>query len=145
MKIDFKLADETDIEELVNVCNICFDEDTSIADAKESFKLQKNDKNQLYVIGLIDNKIVAHTRIAIIPTIFSGMDTYAILNHVCVLEEYRHHKIATEMLKVVEKLCQDRGCTSLKLWSKNFRTAAHACYKNFGFQTIDAAFFEKEI
>ena len=145
MNVEFKIANETNVEEIIKVCNICFDETTDVNQAKQIFETQQNDKNQIYLIGIVDNKIVAHTKITIIPTIFDSMDTYAVLNHVCVLKEYRNQKIATKMLETVEKICKERGCTSMKLWSKNFRQAAHACYKKFGFEVIDAAFFEKEL
>lgn len=143
MKVEFKIADESHIEEIIKLCNECFNEETDIEEAKKIF--DKNDKNSIYLIGIVDDKIVAHTRIAIIPTIFKGMDSYAILNHVCVSPEYRKHKIATQMLAEIERICKERECISLKLWSNNFREAAHACYKKFGFVVNDATFFSKNI
>ena len=76
---------------------------------------------------------------------FIGMENYAIVNHVCVDPEYRKHHVATEMLKIIKKICLERNCISIKLWSKNFRVPAHTCYKRFGFQPIDATFFELEL
>lgn len=145
MKIKFKIADASHIHAIVDLCNECFDEITTYEKADRIYKENCHDKNQIYLIGEVDGKIIAHTRIAIIPTIFTGMDTFAILNHVCVKPDYRKHRIATHMLDAVEKICEQRNCVAIKLWSRNFRIPAHTCYKKFGFVPEDATFFSLEI
>ncbi len=145
MEIRFHIADSSKVEGIVKLCNKCFDEETSVEKALEVFNQTKKDKNQIYLIGECNGEIIAHTRITIIETIFSGMENYAIINHVCVDPEYRKHHVATEMLKIIKKICLERRCISIKLWSKNFRVPAHTCYKRFGFQPIDATFFELEL
>ena len=145
MEIEFLIANETHIEGIVNLCNEVFEEDTDSNEALKIYNLTKNDKNQIYIIGMANNEIVAHTKITIVPTIFKGMDTYAILNHVCVKEKYRKHKLGTQMLETVERVCKLMGCKSMKLWSNNYRVPAHTCYKKFGFITNDSTFFSKEI
>ncbi len=144
MKVEFKIADESHIAEIVALCNKVFKENTNEKEALKIFRENAQDKNQIYLIGLLNNEIVAHTRITIIPTIFENM-YYGVLNHVCVKEEQRKQKIATQMLEEVEKICKQRNCSSLKLWSNNYRIAAHACYKKFGFNLKEAGFFEKNI
>lgn len=145
MNIKFKVAKLDDVEEIIALCNECFLEETSLEYAKKSFIENMNDKNQIYLLGTIDGVTVAHTKITIIPTMYEEMNTYAILNHVCVKPEYRRHNIATVMLEECEKICKSRGCVAMELWSSNFRQAAHACYKEFGFVVKDAKFFSKEI
>ncbi len=49
------------------------------------------------------------------------------------------------MLDEISRICKERGCKKLALWSKNFRQPAHACYQKYGFEVVDAKFFEKEI
>ena len=145
MKLVFRKAKREDVDGIVNLCNEIFSENTKYEVALERFIETENDSNQIYLVGLIDEEIVAFTKITIIPTIFDSMSKYAILNHVCVKENIREHKIGTKMLNVVEDICKKRGCDSLKLWSRNFRVAAHACYKKFGFILDDAGFFYKDI
>lgn len=142
MELHFRFAKEEDIKELVEVCNGCFDEHTEYENARESFLKSQNDFNQLYLIGLLDGKIVAHTKITMVPTIFENMGTFAILNHVCVLPEFRRHHIADYMMQVIKKICKQRGCSTIKLWSCNFRVPAHKCYLKNGFEVLDAKFFE---
>lgn len=145
MDVKFKIAGREDIPEIIQLCNECFNETTSLEYAYKIFDKTANDENQIYVIGIMDNKIIAHTKITIIPTIYEKMNTYAILNHVCVKEEYRRHNIATKMLDYVTEICKSKDCVCMELWSNNFRIPAHACYKNYGFLVNDAKFFSKEV
>ena len=145
MNINFRIATIDDVENIIDLCNECFIESTSYEFAKESFKKTMNDENQIYVVGFIDGKLIAHMKVTVIPTMYEGMETYAILNHVCVKPEYRRHNIATHMLDYVKKIAKEKNCIALELWSKNFRVPAHACYKNYGFEVVDAKFFSKSI
>ena len=145
MEVTFKKASIEDVEGLVGLCNECFEENTSLEYAKDLFKKTESDPNNIYLIGIENGKVIAHTKITIIRTIFEDMNTYAILNHVCVKPEYRRHNLATRMLEIVEKICIDQDCKTIKLWSNNIRVPAHKCYKKFGFILKEAGFFDKEI
>lgn len=145
MELKFKIATINDVKGIIELCNDCFGDGTDINEATKMLEKTINDPNIIHIIGEIDDKIVAHTRIQIVETMFKKMDTYAILNHVCVNGKYRRHNIATKMLNVITKVCKERNCTSIKLWSMNFREAAHACYKKNNFIVNDAKFFSKDI
>ena len=84
MIIIFRKANYIDIEDIVKLCNECFDEKTSVKEARLKYEEVVNDKNQIYLVGVINNKIVRHVKITIVPTIFDGMGAFAILNHLCV-------------------------------------------------------------
>ena len=122
-----------------------FNEETSLEYAKRVFEETKNDSNQIYIFGMAEGKVIAHAKITVIPTIYEEMNTYAILNHVCVHPDYRRHGIATKMLDEITKICLDKKCKRMELWSNNVRTAAHACYHHYGFHLDEAGFFSKEI
>ncbi len=145
MEVRFRLANSNDLEGIITLCNECFEENTSMEYAKKIYEETKNDKNQIYLIGEADGKIIAHTKITIIPTIYEKMNTYAILNHVCVKKEFRRLNIATHMLDACSMICKKRGCVCMELWSMNFRIPAHECYKHYGFVVNDAKFFSKDL
>lgn len=145
MEVIFKKATLGDVEEIIALCNECFEEVTSLEYAKRLFEETLNDKNQIYLNGYVDGKLIAHLKITVIPTIYEKMNTYAILNHICVKPEYRRHNIATKMLDEATKICKEMNCKAMELWSMNFREAAHACYLNYGFGVDDAKFFSKQI
>lgn len=144
MNINFRIMKKDDLEKVINLCNLCFEENTNMDYAINMYEKTKDDENQIYVVGEIDKDIVAHLKITIIPTIYENMNTFAILNHICVKPEYRRHGFATKMLQFTEEICKDKNCVCMELWSKDFRTAAHACYKEYGF-VIEAPFFSKKI
>lgn len=145
LNILFRRATSEDVEAIVDLCNECFFENTSLEYAKKSFEQTKNDPNQIYLVGIMDGKIIAHVKITVIPTMYEKMNTYSILNHVCVKEEYRRHNIATKMLDECTKISKEMGCVAMELWSNNTRVPAHACYKHYGFVVNDAKFFSKAI
>ena len=93
MNIEFKVATIDDIEGIIKLCNECFNENTDLDYAKRIYLENEKDPNQIYLIGVMNNEIVAHTKINVIPTIYEDMNTYAILNHVCVKPELRRGKL----------------------------------------------------
>lgn len=145
MEVKFKIATKKDVAGIIELCNECFFEETDVKEAEQIFEETKDNPDDIYLVGTFDNKIIAHAKITVIKTMYEVMGTYAILNHVCVKPEYRRHQIATKMLEEIEKICTKHGCKAMELWSNNVRTAAHACYKNYGFHLDEAGFFSKEI
>ena len=128
MEITFKSMDLNDLEDTIKLCNECFDETTHLQYARK-----------VYLETMGDAKMT------IIRTIYKPMQTYAILNHVCVKPEYRRHHLATHLLDIMFKLAKDAGCVDVELWSKNHRIPAHSCYKKYGFELVEAGFFSKEV
>lgn len=145
MDVDFRIAKYEDIEGIIKLCDECFNETTSLEYARKLWKENEHDKNQIYVVGIKDGDIIAHTKINIIPTIYEDMNTYAILNHVCVKPEYRREHIGTKLLDECFKIAKDNNCKCIELWSKNFREAAHGLYHKYGFEVMDAKFFTKNV
>lgn len=145
MDVIFKIATSDDVVNIIKLCNLCFFEETDLDYAKRIFEETKNDTNQIYLVGIIDGKVVSHAKITVIPTIYEKMNTYAILNHVCVHPDYRRHGIATKMLDEITRICLEHKCKTMELWSNNVRMAAHACYHHYGFHLDEAGFFSKQI
>ena len=145
MNVEFKIAKFEDLAGIISLCNKCFNENTSLEYATKIFEENKDDPNQIYVIGVLNEEIVSHAKINIIPTIYEDMNTYAILNHVCVKEELRREKIGTKLLDYCFKISKEKNCKCVELWSKNFRIPAHSLYHSYGFEVMDAKFFTKDI
>ena len=83
-EVTFSIATHDDLAGMIDLTNRCFDETTPLEYAERIWNETSDDPNQIYLNGWKDGKIVAHTKITIIPTIYEDMNTYAILNHVCV-------------------------------------------------------------
>lgn len=145
MEVKFRIATFDDVEGIIKLCDECFNEKTSLDYAKKIYRENENDSNQVYVVGMLDDLVVAHAKVQIIPTIYEDMNTYAILNHVCVKPDYRRHNIGTKLLDSCFKIAKEKNCKCVELWSKNFRQAAHGLYHKYGFEVMDAKFFTKDI
>lgn len=145
VEVKFKIMDESDVKVAVELCNLCFDEETDYNTARRIFIESKYDKNQIYVIGYHKDQAIAHLKITVVPTMYKNMGKYAILNHVCIHPDYRRHHFGTKLLDYGFKICKDLNCKAVKLWSMNFRVAAHSLYKKYGFSVVDAKFFENEL
>lgn len=145
MEVVFRKASREDVEGIIALCNECFDENTSLEYSYRVYDETSHDPNQIYLVGLADGNIISHVKLTIVPTMYEAMNTYAVVNHFCVKKEFRRHHIATKMLEYMTRICEERKCKTIKLWSNNVRVAAHACYHKNGFDKIEAGFFEKEI
>ena len=145
MEIIFKSLELEDLAKTIDLCNICFEEKTDYEYAKKVFLETRGDPNNIYVNGICNGEVIAHVKITIVKTIYEPMATYAILNHVCVRPDFRRRNIATHLLDIAFKVAKDKGCNAIELWSKNFRKAAHNCYKKYGFELEQAGFFSKKI
>ncbi len=144
-EIVFRPATEADLADIIELTNECFDESTPLSYAEKVWQTSGKDQNQIYLNGYIGGQLVAHAKITIIPTIYEEMNTFAILNHVCVKPSMRRHHLGTKLLDEIFRICREHQVKTVELWSKNFRTAAHAMYKKYGFEVMDAKFFTKEI
>ncbi len=145
MEVTFRPATANDIEDIIALTNQCFDETSSVDYARKIWHENEHDPNQIYLNGYLGDELAAHVKITIIPTIYEDMNTFAILNHVCVKPELRRHHLGTKLLDETFKICAEHNAKQVELWSKNFRVAAHGLYHKYGFEVVDAKFFAKEI
>ena len=145
MEVEFRIATRADLADIIALTNECFDEQTSLEYATRVWDENVDDAHQIYLNGYLGGELVAHVRIAIVPTIYEEMNTFAILNHVCVKPSVRRQHLGTKLLDETFRICRERGAKTVELWSKNFRVAAHALYQKYGFEVMDAKFFSKDI
>lgn len=143
--VEFREASIEDVPEIIALTNECFEEDTPVEFAKKVFAETAADPNTIYLNGYLDGRLVAHVRIAIIKTMYEEMNTFAILNHVCVKPDVRRHHLGTRLLDETFRICKSLGVKNVELWSKNFRVAAHGLYHKYGFEVVDAKFFSKDV
>lgn len=97
----------------------------------------------IYVVCL-DDEIAGMCMVDYIDDIFISRRT-ALVNGVCVGEEYRGKGIATFMLDEIEKLALEDGCTEIMLTSSSKRVCANKLYKKLGFEIKDTNVFKKKI
>jgi len=145
MEVIFKELELEDLKSTIDLCNLCFDEETDYEYAKQVYLETKDDPNNIYINGIYNGEVIAHTKLTIIKTMYKPMATYALINHLCVKPEFRRHHLASHLLDAVFQVAKDYNCVEVSLWSKNFRVPAHSCYKKYGFELLEAGFFTKKV
>ena len=147
MAIIFRNAVETDVPEIIDLCNESFNENTSVEYAMQAFEQSKNNPCDIYIVGVNEEngEIVSHVKVTIVTTMFEGMGNFGLCNHVCVKPTYRGQKICASMIDYVRMVCAARYCGSIRLWSSNFREAAHRSYINNGFEPQDVTVFFSDL
>lgn len=58
--VQFRVATSDDIVGIIDLCNKCFNEHTDLDYAREIYEENKSDRNQIYLIGILDNEIIYH-------------------------------------------------------------------------------------
>lgn len=100
-------------------------------------------KQDIYVV-CDEDIILGMCMVNYIDDIFVGKRT-AYVNAVCVLRKYQNHGVATFMLREIEKICLEDGCTEIMLTSSSKRLEANKLYKSLGYSVYDTNVFKKEI
>ncbi len=104
--------------------------------------VKTNDKYSL--VGIIDNKVVAHLFVTKIYNDFKEKYFYKI-DDVCVDSNYRGMHIGTELMKKLEKYAKEDNIGYLELTSNKKRCSARALYGKRGFTIVDTDLFRKEL
>ena len=145
MDVEYKIMYFSELARTVSLCNLCFEENTKIEEAEEIYKNQKGSDKDIYLIGILNSEVVASLKITIVETIYKGLGTYAILNHICVQPDYRRQKIGTNLLSEAFRICRLKDVHAVSLWSLTTRHEAHLFYDSLGFSKDEAKFFIKSI
>lgn len=66
MEVTFREMKKKDVPEVVALCNEVFKEETSLEYAMKTYKKHRKDPNSIYIVGVVDGKIVSHLKITII-------------------------------------------------------------------------------
>lgn len=137
MKVLIRKIKHSDYIEIINLYNEAFEKNIMYHDIDVG-------KNEDIIVAEIESGVVGTLTIDYLMDRMQGKN-YAIINNVCVKKEFLKTGIGTKLMENAIKLCQERGCSYIKLTSNTSREAAHALYKKLGFKIIDTCVFKKEL
>ncbi len=114
---------------------------------KESFNLEKkgnNNNNNIELVAVHNNIVVGYL---VINKVFDSLKNnyYALINYVCVKEEYRNNKIGSNLLQKAIGICKEENIIYIELTSNKNRVEAQHLYKKYGFIIRDTDVFRKEL
>jgi ribosomal protein S18 acetylase RimI-like enzyme len=143
MKVQFESLTENDLEETYNLCRNVFGEFDSLENIKKTYDLCKDDPHYYFIVGKVDNKIVAYTTMIIFYDIFDGPYPIATLWYVCVDENYRRQGIATQMFEEIERIANENHCEIMYFTSQSDNYSAHKFYRSVGYSDTKEKAFVK--
>lgn len=107
-------------------------------------KIKKYSCHGKSLIAILDGQIVGH--IFFEEKYSYELDSvYYWLSYVCVDENVRRKKIATNMLKKLEQISLKNHICYIKFTSCNSREDAHFCYLKNGYDKVDTTVFQKNM
>ncbi len=114
---------------------------------KESFNLEKkgnNNNSNIELVAVHNNIVVGYL---VINKVFDSLKNnyYALINYVCVKEEYRNNKIGSNLLQKAIDICNEENIIYIELTSNKNRVEAQHLYKKYDFIIRDTDVFRKEL
>lgn len=141
MNISVRFYESCDYKELIILLNQVYN---SVIDKKDLEEKYLSDCKYILVATDSENHIIGCTFIEIQED-FIRPNKISFVTYVAVDERYRHHGVGTKLLKYVELISHNKGCTAIELTSANYRTGAHAFYESIGYTKKKTTVFIKEI
>ena len=88
--------------------------------------------NQTVFIAYLNKKAVGTARVKLI-------DDYAKASRICVLKEYRRHKVGQALMEAVINFCKKKKCVKIKI---SAQVGAIKFYESLGFITTSKVYIE---
>ena len=118
----FELKDEEATIRLWQRCGLT----RPVNDPRKDIRRKSKVKPELFLVGLIDNKIIA--------SVMGGYEGHrGWMNYVGVDPEYRHRGYGRRMVAAVEEKLLALGCPKINLQVRNTNPEAMEFYKKIGF------------
>ena len=136
MEVKFVRYEEQYKDDVIKLINKSF-ESHNITDISDAF-------NVVGLVGLFAGKVVSYLNITFCVDVIKN-SKYAMINHVCVDEEYRGNDIGKDMMVAAIDMCRFNNCNLITLTSKPSKIVANEMYKSMGFAIKETNYYEKVI
>ncbi len=126
--------DENAVIELWQKCNLI----RSWNDSKLDIERKSKVNPELFLVGLIDNKLVA--------TVMGGYEGHrGWVNYLAVNPEYQRRGLGRQIMEAVENRLQDMGCPKINLQIRTDNQEAVAFYEDIGYKMEERASMGKRL
>ncbi len=99
-----------------------------------AFVAIEGDPNNVLVVGEREGRIVATGQVSFVPTLANKGSTRAIIEAVRVCSDLRSQGIGEALLRHLEDLARERGCSAAQLTTSRARVDAHRLYERIGYR-----------
>lgn len=122
--IEFEMLSEDNIREVWELEKRCFDDPWTY----NMFESELDNRISVYIVG----RDIDSGAVAAYGGVWMMYDSADITN-VAVAPEYRREGLGSEILRLLAKVCTERGIKTVNLEVKASNSAALALYEKFGF------------
>ena len=136
MEVKFVRYEDQYKDDVIKLINKSF-ENHNITNILDTF-------NVVGLVGLFAGHAISYLNITFCVDVIKN-NKYAIINHVCVDEEYRGNNIGKDMMIEAINICKSNNCNVIKLTSNSNRVAANKLYQSLGFGIRETNVYEKVI
>ena len=130
----FKKTDTDAVIKLWETCKLIIPWNDPIKDIKRKLSIKDN----LFIIGEINNKIIA--------TAMAGYDGHrGYIYYLAVLPELQKKGIGSSVLSIIEKKLYKLGCPKINLFVRNTNIKVKAFYKTNNYEMQDSQIYGKRL
>lgn len=140
--LSFREAKKTDLEKIVQLLSDDIAgrqreivSNPAAQEYQKAFDAIEKDPNNILVVGVIKNEIVAATQITIIPSLTLRGTFRAQVEGVRVSSALRNQGIGKQLMNHSMELARKHGCGLIQLTTNKWREDAIGFYKSLGFET----------
>ena len=123
--IEFRLMKQTDADEIAAIEEMSF----AVPWSRKDFWAEAENKNAVYVVGIVDEKIVAYAGAWI------SFEEAQVMN-VAVHPDYRGHGFGTKLFAQLIDKVKSRGATAITLEVRPSNESAIKLYEKFGLKSV---------
>ncbi len=134
-------SDANDLDAIVELYNDLAPDDFPLPHEKaRSIYTQIIDNNAFKILVCEhDKKLVASCVLSIIPNLTRGGRSYALVENVITLKQFRKQGFGSKIIKYALDLAEEDGCYKIMLLTGSKKESTHRFYKQLGFSGTDKA------
>ncbi len=122
--------EKSDTEEVIRLWKKSFPTDPPWNDPREVIERKVNYQQELFLVGELQNKIVA--------TVLGGYDGFrGWVYHLAVINDNRRSGIGRKMMDAIEQILRNSGCIKINLQVRSTNQDVILFYKGIGFEIED--------
>jgi GNAT superfamily N-acetyltransferase len=143
MKIEFRRAGPQDLDRMLELLPQIDILDESLTKKKSDFRASREtyaqvfedilrDPNNEFIVGVIDERVVAMLQLTYIRGLFFGTNRRAMVEDVRIEETFRGQGLGSKLMHFAFERARGKGCQIFQLTTNHWRTDSIDFYKKLG-------------
>lgn len=134
---------ESDLEAISGLHVHFWGEPSDVEAMGEALRQLEDDPDHILLAARIGGECVGTATGVICHGLYSGLDTYLVIEDVVVDEAFRRRGIASSLVTELERFARERSCRQMIVLTESVRHDAHGMYGALGFESRWTGFKKK--